>query len=588
MSKFKDLQSQHEELINSQASQDILARVQQYIEDVKSSSSQIPATRERDQLRANLRYWASYVYEKNGTYPNVELLPSTLAPQSNRGMFIIAGLIIVVLVLSAIGYFGFVLPKQAAQSAQLTAQAGLKTQIALTPTLAATGIATAFITATNTPEVIETVPSEEPTQAGSIAIQITSIQDGDRVSPITILSGNYSNLPGGYSIHVVIQPLSKGGVRFPMKQYALVSANNPSGEWVIEGRFGQGADLEKKEEYLVSVVAAIDQDARNRLIAAADTGFLELPSGVIQFPQTVSVSREAYATVIDGTRVIYSEYLDEEGNQEVYSMNPDGSDQQRITYTSGVSEQFPSLSPDGKQIVYAARKRDENNNPVYSIEVINSDGTSEKTIVEQQGNMIFEHPLWSSDGMYIAYSAGLPQENGLTYWNIHVYDVQNQKSTLLVGGDSTANRYFSWIPGTQDIVFDARMRATGTSGFVRINILTPSAESVFYDGEGEELQPAVSPDGSHLAYMQLDNGAGNIYVVDLGTGEITQLTTSGYQESYPVWDPDGQTIYFESFETDYVTVWSVRIDGSNLTQLTNGKDRYPYAGYMYALIPGQP
>src|SRR5687768_16369711 len=73
MSSFRTLQSRHEELLNqAQAGQDIIEEVQMFIDDVNASSSQIGASSERDQLRSNLRYWPSYLYEHTQTYPNVD------------------------------------------------------------------------------------------------------------------------------------------------------------------------------------------------------------------------------------------------------------------------------------------------------------------------------------------------------------------------------------------------------------------------------------------------------------------------------------------------------------------------------------
>jgi hypothetical protein len=81
MSTFSDLQAAHEELIHkAQSSEDILEQAQQYLKDIQSGSSRVSPARERDQLRANLRYWTGYVYEKTGEYPNVDLLPPPVPP----------------------------------------------------------------------------------------------------------------------------------------------------------------------------------------------------------------------------------------------------------------------------------------------------------------------------------------------------------------------------------------------------------------------------------------------------------------------------------------------------------------------------
>lgn len=585
MSNFKSLQSRHEDLINrAQAGQDVLGEVQAFIEDIKSSSSQIASSSERDQLRSNLRYWASHVYEKTGTYPNVELAPSTVLQQPNR--IIPLGIPVVsILIISIVGYVSFILPNRRASQATATERALANTQTAQAVAVLRTNTPDISVSATPFQTSTPTTLGTESVQANTIAIQITSLHDGDQVSPTTMLKGTYSNLQAGSSIHVIVQPISKGGIRFPMQQYALVSANTTSGEWSIEGTFGQGEDLKKEEEYLISLVVATDEKARQELAGLVDKGFQDFPSGVFRFPQTVNVHRAAYGTVIDGVRLIYSSFLDAEGNYEIFSANTDGSDVTRITYTSGLYEFFPSLSPDGRKLVYVAGRLNESNYLVYSIETVNSDGTLAETIVPQQEYLIYERPLWSSDGLYIAYAVGRPQSTGPTFWNIYVYDFEKKQSELITEGDTVTNRNFAWIPNSNYIVFDARTRTTGTSGFIKIDIDPPKEETLYFDTSNEEVQPAVSSDGSLLAYMQLDDNIGDIYVVDLATETVTQLTTSGFMDSYPAWDLDGKTIFYESSETPYITIWSVNADGSNLVQVTFGKDRYPFVGYMYALIP---
>ena len=58
---------------------------------------------------------------------------------------------------------------------------------------------------------------------------------------------------------------------------------------------------------------------------------------------------------------------------------------------------------------------------------------------------------------------------------------------------------------------------------------------------------AMSYDGTKLALTMLDSRTGgfvyNLYIMDVATGELTQITTDPYgQVSSPVWSPDGNRI----------------------------------------------
>jgi len=580
MKTFKDLQARHEELINkAQTNENVLVQAQELIVEINKESSHISSLNERDQLRANLRFWASYVYEKSGIYPNVDLLPSANLPRPGWMIPSIVGVIVVSIMLL---WGAFVKQQQAALSSQ-TAQ--VNPQSSVTPKASTT----ALVISTSTPsaipsEILPTPTKIEIPQAGSLSIEITSVREGDEVQPITVLRGTYSNLPFGYSVHVVVKSLSMEGIFFPMKQFAAVAPNSSTGTWEIEGRFGQGSDLQKSEEYQIQLVAAMNDDARQALLKAIDTGIQELPSGVIEFPQTITVKRPAIADFVDGARLVYSSFLDDEGNYEIFTAQLDGSDIRRITYTSGFNEYFPSLSPNGKQIVYVGRRVDENNIGVHTIDVMNSDGTEIETIVQNQSDVTYDSPLWSSDGEYIAYASGTPRSKPVS-WNIMIYDVKKKRSFLVASSKATTSRYFSWIPKTNEIVFSSLVPQTNTSGFVKVDIQKPDEVMPYYDSNKEEFHPAISPNGKLLAFVRLDKTGENIYVLDLATDNIVQLTTGDAVGGSPAWSLDGKTVFFETSMTTPITIWSINIDGSKLTQVTFEKDRFPFVGFMYALIP---
>jgi Tol biopolymer transport system component len=73
-------------------------------------------------------------------------------------------------------------------------------------------------------------------------------------------------------------------------------------------------------------------------------------------------------------------------------------------------------------------------------------------------------------------------------------------------------------------------------------------------GEAEQLtfgpywdsEPAFSPDGRGLAFVSdRDGGEGSVFVLDLGTGEMTQITREQWV-SRPTWSPDGSALAYLS------------------------------------------
>jgi len=123
MNHFSELQSQHEELLRQEnTGSNILENVQTYIEDVRFKSSNVSSSQEREQLRANTRYWASYVYAQTGEFPNTELTPfsgeileETAVSSSSLPKYIITGIVIIA-ILSLFAFMIFAILPDGAES----------------------------------------------------------------------------------------------------------------------------------------------------------------------------------------------------------------------------------------------------------------------------------------------------------------------------------------------------------------------------------------------------------------------------------------------------------------------------------------
>lgn len=117
MNRFQELQDKHVELLRryetNKDSADFIKDVREYTEQVLNASREISDSRERNQLRANLRFWGAYIYDHTGVYPNLSLLPSEgkaeaaarpTPPLPRQGITIA-----IILLLAIIGLGGFLI-----------------------------------------------------------------------------------------------------------------------------------------------------------------------------------------------------------------------------------------------------------------------------------------------------------------------------------------------------------------------------------------------------------------------------------------------------------------------------------------------
>jgi TolB protein len=89
--------------------------------------------------------------------------------------------------------------------------------------------------------------------------------------------------------------------------------------------------------------------------------------------------------------------------------------------------------------------------------------------------------------------------------------------------------------------------------------------------------PSWSPNGQYLAFSWKPPGGPNfdIFVIDISTRQVVQLTNGPGSNESPAWAPDGRHLAFQSNRTGRFEVYTMNIDGSEVKQITRGGGSSP-------------
>lgn len=73
-------------------------------------------------------------------------------------------------------------------------------------------------------------------------------------------------------------------------------------------------------------------------------------------------------------------------------------------------------------------------------------------------------------------------------------------------------------------------------------------------GDWDDITPAPSPNGKQIAFASNRSGSWDLYLLDLESGEVTQLTNTPEYEGAPTWSPDGSFLAFEAYENENLNI----------------------------------
>ena len=252
-----------------------------------------------------------------------------------------------------------------------------------------------------------------------------------------------------------------------------------------------------------------------------------------------------------------------DGNYEIYTMNPDGSQQTRLTHdqpadVSPTNPRFdlaPSWSPDGTKIAFET-SRDGTAREIY---VMNADGSNPTRLTHDPSFDLY--PTWSPDGEKIAF---VSMRTG--NYDIYVMNADGSEETRLTTSGFVGEP--TWSPDGTRIAY--RRQPTGADYEIYVMNADGSGQTRLTHNTVEDGFAEWSPDSTRIVYSSRDAARNyQIWVMNADGSGQTRLSTNAAHEAAPAWSPDGTKIAFASYRDGDGEIFLMDSDGSNVTRLTS-------------------
>jgi dipeptidyl aminopeptidase/acylaminoacyl peptidase len=240
------------------------------------------------------------------------------------------------------------------------------------------------------------------------------------------------------------------------------------------------------------------------------------------------------------------------------------------------------ITADGKWVAYVVAtqslKDDKTDSRIWMIPT-----TGSEPIPLTAEDVSSEHPRWSPDGKFLAFTSKRGDNKSSQVYLLNRMGGEGQRLTETVQDVDD----FAWSADSKRLVLVLRDPSPD-------ELDEAAAKNKSDSGDSKEKPKTPHPivvdryeyKADEIGY--LDRRRAHLYVFDIATKTMTQVTSGDYDDAEPAWSPDGKSLAFSSNRsqpdpdrTYDSNIWVVAADntdkGAHLTQITTnpGSDEHP-------------
>lgn len=138
--------------------------------------------------------------------------------------------------------------------------------------------------------------------------------------------------------------------------------------------------------------------------------------------------------------------------------------------------------------------------------------------------------------------------------------------------------YASVFPRGERIVYQSNV-----GGDFDIYVMEGTTPKRIVASPADDITPAWSPDGTHIAFVSERDGNREVYVCDADGSAQANLSKNAAMDIHPSWSRDGKRMLFSSnrgnASPDDYDIWQMNADGSDPKQITRGPEIDTYASW---------